>query len=479
MFGVEVIDAVARFEDYRLNMPINLKVGFGENLAIVGPNGAGKSLLVDHLLGNIALKSGSVTCKDGDQVAPSSIVKFMSFRDIYSMADCKNMYYQQRWNATEVDESPLVSTLLNGHSDSEIEYYCNLFQISDLLPKRLISLSSGELRKFLVARVLLTHPKILVLDNLFIGLDETSRNLLSTMLCDLSKQDLLKVVLILSNPNDVPEWIDKVLPMHNKLCLDIMSRTDFAEAKSLHDELFSVSEKVELPSVASEPITLDYDTAVDMINVNVKYPTRHILKNVNWQVKRGEHWALLGENGCGKSTLLSLVCGDNPQSYANTITLFDRKRGSGESIWEIKKNIGYLSPDMHTFYQENIPCLDVVASGYFDTIGLYKRPDDTQRANAMHWMEAFGAAHLAKRSFVKISYGEQRLILLTRVFVKNPNLLILDEPLHGLDYGKKRLAKRIIEVYCSQPNRTLIYVTHYRNEIPSCVTKEKVLVKNI
>ena len=181
----------------------------------------------------------------------------------------------------------------------------------------------------------------------------------------------------------------------------------------------------------------------------------------------------MGKNGSGKSTLLSLVCGDNPQAYANDSVLFDRKRGSGESIWDIKKRIGYLSPDVHTYYLEDIPCLKVAASGFFDSVGLSGECSREQYGLAMEWMKVFRAEHLAGRSFVRISYGEQRLVLLVRAFVKSPELLILDEPLHGLDMGKKRLAKRIIEKYCSDPRKTLIYVSHYRDEIPENCTKVK------
>ena len=198
---------------------------------------------------------------------------------------------------------------------------------------------------------------------------------------------------------------------------------------------------------------------------------------MDWTVRRGEKWALLGDNGSGKSTLLSLVCGDNPQAYANRLTLFGRRRGTGESIWEIKRRIGYLSPDVHTYYMKDTPCLQVAASGFFDSVGLYDKCTSRQRDLAARWLDAFGAGHLAGRSFVRISYGEQRLVLLARTLVKDPELLILDEPLHGLDAGKKERVRRIVETFCARPGKTLIYVTHYPGEIPACVTRCKRLEK--
>ena len=185
---------------------------------------------------------------------------------------------------------------------------------------------------------------------------------------------------------------------------------------------------------------------------------------------------MLGINGSGKSTLLSLLCGDNPQAYANDITLFDRKRGSGESIWDIKKSIGYISPEMHLYYMKNVRCLDVVGSGFFDTVGLYRKCNAEQERIALVWMKAFRIERLKEISFLQVSSGEQRLVLLARVFVKNPDLLILDEPLHGLDYVNKQYAKELIEEFCDH-TKTLIYVTHYEDEIPKIVDKYFLLEK--
>ena len=198
----------------------------------------------------------------------------------------------------------------------------------------------------------------------------------------------------------------------------------------------------------------------------------------NISIEKGELYGLIGPNGAGKSTLLSLIYADNPQSYANTLYLFDRKRGSGESIWDIKKRIGYVSPEMHLFYMENVPTLNIVGSGFFDSIGLYRKCTEEQQSIALAWMRVFGIEELKDRSFLTLSSGEQRLALLARAFVKDPDLIILDEPLHGLDISNKRKAVRIIEQFCERPGKTLIYVTHYPHELPSCVDKRFELIKH-
>jgi molybdate transport system ATP-binding protein len=198
--------------------------------------------------------------------------------------------------------------------------------------------------------------------------------------------------------------------------------------------------------------------------------TRAALAGVSLAVAPGEFVAVIGGNGSGKSTLLSLVCADNPQAYACDISLFGRKRGTGESIWEIKKHIGYVSPEMHRAYLKNLPTLEIVASGLHDSIGLYRRPRPEQLAVCEWWMEVFGIGAFKQKPFLQLSSGEQRLALLARAFVKDPELLILDEPLHGLDTYNRRRVKAVIEAFCQRRDKTMIMVTHYENELPASIT---------
>ena len=204
--------------------------------------------------------------------------------------------------------------------------------------------------------------------------------------------------------------------------------------------------------------------------VTIRYGQHTILNNVHWCVREGERWALTGANGSGKSTLLSLVCADNPQGYACPIRLFGHRRGSGESIWDIKRHIGYVSPEMHRAFRHDIPALSVVAGGLFDTMGLYSRPTEEQLSQSRFWMQVFGIDHLADRTFLRLSSGEQRLCLLARAFVKDPELIILDEPLHGLDPHGRQLVREVIETFCHRRHKTLVMVTHWPAELPRCIS---------
>lgn len=475
MFLIAIFQAVPRYPEFRFQEPVNWNISEGENWAIIGPNGAGKTTLTDILQRKIVLKNGKVSILTDENQESYHWIKSMAFRDIYSMVDCKSVYYQQRWNAADAEETPLAVSFLKDFPEEKVRKYTQLLGIDNLLEKRIIALSSGELRKFLIARALITEPKVLILDNPFIGLDAGSRNSLNAMLVEMGKWKGLQTILVLSNPEDMPEWIEYVLPVYEKKCLGVMGREDFLKDDVLMQRLFPERDIQAIALPAGITQTGEYDIAVLMEKVRVQYGEKVILSQVDWKIRKGEKWVLLGKNGSGKSTLLSLICGDNPQAYANKLTLFGRKRGSGESIWDIKKRIGYLSPDMHTYYLQDVPCVDVVGSGFFDSIGLYRKCNEGQKKLAQEWLQVLGISHLALKSFVKISYGEQRLVLLARAFVKDPELLILDEPLHGLDAGKKQLARSVIEAFCARKDKTMIYVTHYTQEIPACVTFRKIL----
>jgi molybdate transport system ATP-binding protein len=208
-----------------------------------------------------------------------------------------------------------------------------------------------------------------------------------------------------------------------------------------------------------------------MKSVQVRYGDKQILRDINWEVKKGERWLLTGPNGAGKSTLLSLITADNPQAYSNEIYLFDKKRGTGESIWDIKKKIGYLSPELHVFFDHSSTAFEAIASGLFDTIGLFRQLSEEQTNLVQNWMSLAGVEDIRDKRLYQLSAGEQRIVLLVRALVKNPPLLILDEPCQGLDENKQAELLELINAVCVYGNKTLIFVTHYFDARPACVTK--------
>ena len=299
------------------------------------------------------------------------------------------------------------------------------------------------------------------MENPFIGLDAQTRDLLKTLLGTLALEQGLQIILVLAKTDEIPDFITHIVEVRDMTVLP--KRQTSGDGSFLFDE--SPTEAFKQKRTVPECLT----EVIHFNKVTIRYGERTILKDLDWTVMKGEHWSLSGQNGSGKSTLLSLVCADNPQSYACDISLFGHKRGSGESIWDIKRHIGYVSPEMHRSYRQNIPAIEIVASGLKDTVGLYTRPTETERIQCRKWLNALGISHLEERKFMEMSSGEQRLVLLARAFVKEPDLLILDEPLHGLDDVNRRMVKHLVDQYCEDPSVTLIYVTHYQEELPQCI----------
>lgn len=474
-FVIDIENGVPRHPQYRMKEPVNFTMLKGEHIALVGPNGGGKSLLVDILTGRWPLLMNEVKY----DFAPSASdlvcdnIKYITFRDSYGDAE-GGYYYQQRWNSQDKEVTPLVKDLLPVAKDEAMkETLYQLFGMDDLLDKHIVLLSSGELRRFQLVKSLLGNPKVLILDNPFIGLDAATRDLLRGLLKRLVDETHLQVMLLLSRKEEIPDFITHVVPVENCICGKKVPLAEFQQGiEACQDEASSVtlSSNISTQEGVEEVVRLN--------KVTIRYDERVILKDLDWVVKKGEKWALTGENGSGKSTLLSLVCADNPQSYACDISLFGRKRGSGESIWEIKKRIGYVSPEIHRAYLKNLPAIDIVASGLHDSVGLYVRPRPEEKSVCEEWMQTFGIAGLKDRSFLQLSSGEQRLVLLARAFVKNPDLLILDEPFHGLDDENRRLVKEVVENFSNQKDRTLIMVSHYPEEFPACMTHSLHLKRN-
>ncbi len=527
---IEIKGGVVRHPQMRMGAPIDFELLAGEQLAIVGDNGSGKTRLVDILTGKCALMPMNGVKYD---FAPSKAtlvsdnMKYLSFRDSYGTNEGV-YYYQQRWNQNDIEETPLVRDLLaesfriaeeglsrktvfdkflvreetpeqeterlaqeeadKAAMHRELEkvrrHLYEVFHLEQLLNKHVILLSSGELRKFQLTKTLLTNPRVLIMDNPFIGLDVTARAQLGEFLTLLTRETNVSVVLVLSKTDDIPDFITHVVPVKDMQVGRKMTLQEYRDSRMPVPQRV-LSEEMErairaLPNEESEASwsSMDSDAVIDFRNVNIRYGERTILKDLSFTVRQGEHWALNGENGAGKSTLLSIVCADNPQSYANDIVLFGHQRGKGESIWDIKRHIGYISPEMHRAYMKDVPAIDIVASGLSDVSGLYRKPKQEQRAVCEFWMDVFGVKRYADTTFLKLSSGEQRLVLLARAFVKDPSLLILDEPLHGLDLRNRRLVKDIIEVFCQRRNKTLLMVTHYKEEYPKNIDHEMYLRKN-
>jgi molybdate transport system ATP-binding protein len=310
---------------------------------------------------------------------------------------------------------------------------------------------------------MLQNPQVVILDNPFIGLDIAGRMKLQSALNQLAQ--IGKKIILVCNPKDFPQCITHVALLNKGKLLNHGPKETILE-QIQSEQLTSIPT---LNSSINKLYCSNYNAfkiAVELRNVNIQYHQQYILSDINLQIKKGEKWCIVGPNGSGKSTLLSLITADNPQAFANQIWLFDKRKGSGESIWDIKKKIGHVSPELHLFFDKGSEVKDVVASGLFDTIGLFRKLSTEDEETIDSWMNATGIKSFKNKRLHQLSLGEQRLVMLTRALVKSPPLLILDEPYQGLDQNQTHLFKQILEAICNIKTVTMIYVSHYQEDIP-------------
>ena len=470
---LEVASDTLQYIGVMLKTPTPFSIERAKTYAFIGENGCGKTTLANIIERGWNIAKNRII---GDK--KSLVVRSIEFHDIHSLTGCTDSYYQQRFEATMNEDIPTVRSIIEGKIPAERwDELCTQLSLRDILDKRINFLSSGELRKFLIINLFTEIPDILILDNPYIGLDEKSRTLLNTLIHQVAEKGTA-VIMLLCNTMDIPDFTDHVLPMKDLTVLPMLdvAKSSLEQVRKEADKVFTTTFDLStLPQ--HEPAPADYATTFQLNHCDVRYGKITVLKDVNWTVQRGEKWALLGENGSGKSTLLSLIHADNPQGYNNDIVLFDHQRGHGESIWDIKRNIAYISPEMHLYFKHGETVMRAISSGLHEWQGCFRRENEQEAALVMQWLTAFKMDHLAERRFPTLSNGEQRLVLLIRTFIRSASLLILDEPLHGLDQQRKRLVAELIAQRTTDPTLSLIYVTHYRHEIPACCTSVKQLVK--
>jgi molybdate transport system ATP-binding protein len=448
----------------RLLDDINLNMNQDENWAIVGNSGSGKTTLAKAISKQIfhhgEIKISSVHPTNEKIAFVAQQHQFKNRQNIHLF------YHQQRFNSFDTEDTLTVAEMLEYNIYSKENKWIAFFEIEPLLNKPMIQLSNGENKRLQLAKALQLDPGVIVLDNPFIGLDTSGRSLLQNALNQLAQ--LGKKIILICNPKDLPSCITHIAFL-NKGQLILSGPKEMTLQKSSYLTSTKLSFNESAIPILYQPVHDDFEKAVELKNVSIRYKEKNVLENINWTIKKGEKWCVSGPNGSGKSTLLSLITADNPQAFANQIWLFDKKKGSGESIWDIKKKIGHVSPELHLFFEKGIGVKEAVASGLFDTIGLFKRLSKEEEIIVERWMKITGINEFESKRLFQLSLGEQRLVMLTRALVKSPPLLILDEPCQGLDEEQSILFKEIIGEICELNKITLIYVSHYSDDIPKSI----------
>ena len=442
---------------------ISFSLAKNESLAIIGPSGSGKTILGLALSKKIFYR-GEISYSNDDKII--WVEQQHHFKNLQHTND---LYYQQRFNSYDTDETETVIQYLGEDAKKAEELFRDM-KIEYLKDERLIQLSNGENKKLQLLKARLEKSSVIILDQPLIGIDKETRSWLHQQIDGFRKEGVL--VIVITTPDEIPASISKVLSLKN-------GRTDFfgdisIYKKRVESEIATTEKKFDRNGLLQLLKFKDEaevpNSIIKMTNVTVQYDEKIILNDINWEVRKGERWLLSGPNGAGKSTLLSLITADNPKAYANHIHLFGKKRGSGESIWDIKKKIGFISPELHLYFNQSSTCFETIASGLYDTIGLFRQVSDDNIALVNDWMKFCRIESLKQKRLYELSVGEQRMVLLIRALIKNPPLLVLDEPCQGLDNERKKEFLELVNEICTTGNKTLIFVSHYESEVLASIS---------
>ena len=466
----------------------------GEHWLVIGPNGGGKADFFNALSGETGLR-----------FTPEYFNAFAHSTEIVSLEKAARLIQEERENdesdylESGVDIGRTGRVFIGERLDDDKKApgvldtlpQIELTGIQKILDRGLKYMSTGEIRRTLLARALLSGKKLLLLSDPFAGLDAESRKIIFDFVNNVGTSDTdgtaqanPVIILGMERWHEIPDNITHILEFADKKISFCGTRPEYeklmqsrqadqqkklGEQKNSFSKLYTAT--AEETGVTGKTTTAQPDVPlVQMTNVNVSWSENHVLRNLTWTVNRGEHWLIRGPNGSGKTTLLELITGDNMQVYCNDVRLFGIKRGSGESIWDIKKHLGIVSYRLHVEYRMlgGTSLENVIISGFRDSIGLYEAATDTELALAQKWLNMGGFAGRQKESFGNLSYGEQRAILILRSAVKCPSLLILDEPCHGLDENYRAKILHLMELIGEGGTTTMLHVTHDLSEKLPC-----------
>lgn len=457
---------------YRVNpvlRNISWQIQPGEQWAIVGRNSAGKSSLANIISGSAKHYVGK--CSISDQTRERGLA-YVCFEQQKTLIERDKKLDDSEFRPDAADPGTTVRQAISGGpalNNDALEWIERL-GIKHILDRGLRFISTGEARKTLLAQAIYQTPGLLILDTPTDGLDKRSQQTLHEALSFLlNKAD--PVILLYRDIKQLPEGVTHLLVLDQGKILahgpkrEVLARSDVQAVFACEKHPL-----IDLPMDTQKRDTASEDALI-LNHVSVRYGDTTILNDVNWRMGKQQHTLLAGPNGSGKTTLLSLITGDNPKAYGQDITVFGTKRGSGESVWDIKRCFGVVDSASHLNFPPRQKTLHVVISGFYDSQGLYQKPTDGQIRQAKAWMQSFGLSDLVNTEFDTLSFGQQRIILLARAMVKQPKMLILDEPTLGLDAVHTEQLLDAIDHVADAGHTQLIFVSHSVGEYPRCINQ--------
>ncbi len=440
----------------------HLSLKSGESLLIVGDNASGKSALAGIFSGRIKNYQGVVSlCEKTTSLSFELEAETLEYDRLHDKSEDIEGGIDWGRNAKQIiGEGP------------ELDDIVKLLAIENLLEKPFKILSTGETRKVLMARALMLSPKLIILDEPYAGLDIGSQAHLTQVINHLIDQGT-SIVLFDFYHETLPQKITKLVKLQQGQIKFNGNREEI-----VNSQLWQAEAKPHYTLPKHLPDCTNYDhlesgtPLVEIKDLSVAFQENKVFSQLNWLFNRKEHWRISGPNGCGKSTLLSMISGDSAKAYGKDIWLFGVKRGSGETIWEIKRHYGLVSAQLHRDHRVSATLLHTVLSGFFDSIGLYEQPGIEQVATAKEWLKLLGLEHKEKHYFSELSYGEQRLALIARAMVKLPMVLILDEPCQGLDNNNRAKVLALVDYIAAHSDTHILFVSHDVRDQLNCLTHE-------
>ncbi|WP_233267444.1 ATP-binding cassette domain-containing protein [Paraglaciecola sp. L3A3] len=452
-------------QEYQLAIP-SLNIKPLQHTVVLGVNGSGKSALTAFIAGQGECIQGDKTLTEDfawvsveQQLALIEAVKEKECADILDIIPIPTKVEEIIFDG--IDKNQLEETLIH-------QVY-QVFTLTDLLDKPFRALSTGETRKVLLSKAIFQQPKLLIVDEPWDGLDTQASARLAELFSQMSNS--VTFVFVLNRLSEVPAYCQQLVLMEKgKMNWQSEVTDNLAFLLSQVRQLTHLQQtELSLPSTDSDSFApRPLDSTVPLVKISngkVKYGQQIVFQKLDWTIWPQQHWQVTGPNGSGKTCLLNLITGDNPQCYVNDIFEFGFQRGNGESIWQIKQYIGYMSNAFHLDYGVNCSALHVVLSGYYDSVGLYQTPTTTQRQLAKQWLAMMALEHQSETPFKQLSFGDQRLLLITRAMVKHPTMLILDEPCNGLDEINRLKVLALIDLLAREGSTTLLYVNHHQEDV--------------
>ncbi|MCE5312228.1 MAG: ATP-binding cassette domain-containing protein [Nitrospiraceae bacterium] len=472
---IEIRNVDIVLENKKILSDVSWRLQQNENWAVLGSNGSGKTTFLKLIRGDIWPTAGSrIYALEGEpQESPIGIKNHIALVS----PEIQDAYTKNSWDLTveEVIHTGFADTvwLFDKPTRQQLNIADDIIEqlgIDSLRQKQMLRISSGEAKKVLIARALVSNPEVIMLDEVCNDLDAGSRETLISMIDKIARSGT-QIIYSTHRTDEMPSSITHALLLSKGSIAIQGDINSVASHNPVYQDKADASGNAVIRTKKCNAIHHKQQLAplVEIVNADIYIEDKQILHNINWRIDRGEHWLVTGRNGAGKSTLFKLILAELHPASGGRISRFDLRDDT--SVWDVRKRIGYVSSALQGGYDWDITAEEVVLSGFFASIGLYDEASEEQKEAALKWMNILRIDNLRNRRIFTLSYGESRKVLLARAMVNGPDMLLLDEPCNGLDIPSRADFLGLVEKLAQQAT-TIVMATHHKNEIIPSITHE-------